>query len=115
MPLSSTGREPAPDRRGQPGDPCIVVIFGAAGDLTRRKLIPALYNLARGRLLAPNFAVVGLAREAIGTEQFRQRLAQKFQGYATGPVDPELRDALLRRVYYQQGDFMDAAAYGRLK
>ena len=50
------------ERVGKQGDPCVMVIFGAAGDLTRRKLIPALYNLARQQLLSREFAIVGVAR-----------------------------------------------------
>ena len=111
----TTAPAPARERRGQPGDPCVVVIFGAAGDLTKRKLIPALYNLARGALLPRSFAVVGVAREAVTTEQYRERLTRDFQVYATGAVDPELRDWLLQRVYYHPGDFRDPAAYARLK
>ncbi|HJM42146.1 MAG TPA: glucose-6-phosphate dehydrogenase, partial [Nitrospinota bacterium] len=52
---TGTGAEPA----GQTADPCIMVIFGASGDLTKRKLIPALYNLASQNLLSDNFAVLG--------------------------------------------------------
>ena len=47
---------------GKPGDPCVMVIFGASGDLTRRKLIPALYNLAKDDLLSREFAVIGVSR-----------------------------------------------------
>ena len=47
---------------GRPGDPCVMVIFGASGDLTKRKLIPALYNLAKDNLLSKEFALVGIAR-----------------------------------------------------
>ena len=50
---------PAPPRIGKQGDPCVMVIFGASGDLTKRKLIPALYNLAKDHLLAQEFAIVG--------------------------------------------------------
>ena len=57
----------------QPADPCVVVIFGAAGDLTKRKLIPALYNLARSNLLPKEFAVVGVARALWSAEDFRQK------------------------------------------
>jgi glucose-6-phosphate 1-dehydrogenase len=51
----------------QPGDPCVMVIFGASGDLTKRKLIPALYNLTRENLLSKEFAVVGCARREMST------------------------------------------------
>ena len=53
------------------GDPCVLVIFGASGDLTRRLLVPSLYNLAYDKLLPENFAVVGVARNASTHEAFR--------------------------------------------
>ncbi len=65
---------------GRAGDPCVMVIFGAGGDLTRRKLIPALYNLATANLLSREFAVVGLAREQMSTEQFRDKFRAGHQG-----------------------------------
>ena len=52
----------------QPADPCVMVIFGATGDLTKRKLFPALYNLAKANLLSREFAIVGLARNEMTTE-----------------------------------------------
>ncbi|MEK7732685.1 MAG: glucose-6-phosphate dehydrogenase, partial [Planctomycetota bacterium] len=55
---------------GQPGAPCIMVVFGASGDLVKRKLIPALYNLTRERLLSREFAVVGFARHEMTHEAF---------------------------------------------
>ena len=53
------------ERAGRRGDPCVMVIFGASGDLTRRKLIPSLYNLAKYNLLSREFAVIGVARNAM--------------------------------------------------
>src|SRR5882724_834565 len=61
------------ERIGRPGDPCVMVIFGASGDLTRRKLIPALYNLGKHHLLSREFAVVGVARDAMTTDEFRDQ------------------------------------------
>jgi hypothetical protein len=58
---------------GRPSDPCVMVIFGACGDLTKRKLMPALYNLAKDNLLARQFAVVGSARRPMTTESFREK------------------------------------------
>src|SRR3954469_10400784 len=58
-------------RIGKPADPCAMVIFGASGDLTRRKLIPALYNLAKNKLLSRNFAVIGVARSPMTSEEYR--------------------------------------------
>ena len=80
----------ASERAGQPGDPCVMVIFGASGDLTKRKLIPALYNLAKDDLLSKEFAVVGLARREMSTEDFREKISQDIKEFATGPVDPDL-------------------------
>jgi len=62
---------PAPERQS---DPCVMVIFGASGDLTRRLLIPSLYNLAHDKLLTQNFAVVGMARQDSTHEEFRQTM-----------------------------------------
>ena len=60
---------------GRPADPCIMVIFGAAGDLTRRKLIPALYNLAKAQLLSREFAIVGVSHNRMSDAEFRDKLA----------------------------------------
>ena len=62
----------AAPRVGKLGDPCVMVIFGAAGDLTARMLIPALYNLARADLLSKEFAVLGVARAQMTDEEFRK-------------------------------------------
>ena len=64
-------------RIGKPGDPCIMVIFGATGDLTRRKLIPALYNLAKNDLLSREFAMVGVAAFATVRRGFPQAKSRK--------------------------------------
>ena len=66
---------------GRPGDPCIMVIFGAAGDLTRRKLIPALYNLAKVDLLPHDFAIVGVAHNQMSDEEFRKKLAKDVRQF----------------------------------
>lgn len=86
------------------GAPCIIVIFGASGDLTKRKLIPALYNLAREKLLPDNFAVVGYARRDIGTDAFRKRLKADTAEYAGSDMDAEIWQWLESRIYYQRGD-----------
>src|SRR5262249_45008445 len=101
--------------QGQQASPCVMVIFGASGDLTKRKLIPALCNLANGRLLSQQFAVVGFSYDSITTEAFRTQLSKDIKEFASEPVDGKLWDWLLERTYYVQGDFQDAAAYERLK
>src|SRR5438067_11460667 len=85
--------------------PCVMVIFGAAGDLTKRKLIPALYNLKHANLLSDNFAVIGVARAEMNTEEFRRRLSDDMGEFATEKVEPEAWKWLAERLYYLSGDF----------
>ncbi len=100
---------------GRPGDPCVMVIFGAGGDLTRRKLLPALYNLATANLLSREFAVVGLAREPMNSEQFRDKFREDIKTFATGALNDDLTEWFVRRLYYVSGEFGDPNAYSRLK
>ncbi len=100
---------------GKPGDPCTMVIFGAAGDLTRRKLLPALYNLATDNLLSREFAIVGLAREQMSTEQFREKFTQDIKQFATGALSEDLTDWFARRLHYVSGEFGDPTSYAKLK
>jgi glucose-6-phosphate 1-dehydrogenase len=102
-------------RIGRPGDPCAMTIFGAAGDLTRRKLIPALYNLAKNQLLSREFAVVGVARTQMSTDDFRKKLTDEIKQFATDTVEPDIWEWFSRRVYYINGDFNDKNLYPRLK
>jgi glucose-6-phosphate 1-dehydrogenase len=92
-----------------------MVIFGASGDLTKRKLIPALCNLAKDRLVSQQFAVIGFSNDSLTTEAFRAQLSKDIKEFATEPVDTKLWDWFLERIYYVQGDFQDSAAYARLK
>src|SRR5271154_6991787 len=102
-------------RVGRTADPCVMVIFGFSGDLTRRKLIPALYNLASQQLLSREFAVIGLGRTPMSDEEARKKLTEDFKKFATGAIDPELWEWFIRRVSYLSGDFDDPATYDRLK
>src|SRR6266704_630946 len=95
--------------------PCIMVIFGAAGDLTKRKLIPALYNLKEGDLLSDSFAVIGVARAELNDEEFRQRLRDDMKEFATNKVDEKVWTWLEERLYYLSGDFKDDQTFTRLK
>jgi len=67
----------------QTAPPSVMAIFGAAGDLTQRKLIPALYNLKESKLLPENFAVIGVARAEMNDEEFRRRLSDEIREFAT--------------------------------
>jgi glucose-6-phosphate 1-dehydrogenase len=100
--------------RPRPPDPCTFIIFGAAGDLTKRLLVPALYNLAAERLLPERFAVVGVARAEMSDEQFRQTMGLALREFATGKVAAKVADRLLEGFSYVRGDFNDAETYRRL-
>src|ERR1700683_5421359 len=99
---------------GRPGDPCVMVIFGASGDLTKRKLIPALYNLAKDNLLSKEFALVGVARNEMDSEQFRDMISKEIGDFATTKVDPDLWHWFSSRIYYIAGDFDDPKVYQEL-
>lgn len=101
--------------RPQPGGPCVMVIFGAAGDLTRRKLIPALYNLATAGLLPSDFALVGVARSEMGSKAFREKIRREIRDFVTGDLRPDMWEPLERRLYYLSGEFADPATYRRLQ
>ncbi len=70
-------------------EPCVVVIFGASGDLTRRKLMPALYNLACEHLLPPGFSVVGFSRSEMSDDQFRAAMKSAVEQFGNEPVDEQ--------------------------
>jgi len=115
MDAVSVKREPAPDvdmpenRRGVPPDPCVMVIFGAAGDLMRVDLLPALYELHRKQLLPEAFAVIGFSRSEWNAEQFRgemQRAVEKSCG------KPRNWDEFARRLTFVSGDATSAPANG---
>ncbi|PYP87652.1 MAG: glucose-6-phosphate dehydrogenase [Candidatus Angelobacter sp. Gp1-AA117] len=94
--------------------PCVMVIFGATGDLTARKLFPALYNLAKSNMLSREFAVVGFAKNEYSTDEFRKLMGQNLDNFATEKVDPDLKEWLLKRLYYVSGSFTDRESYQRL-
>jgi glucose-6-phosphate 1-dehydrogenase len=101
-------------QHGRGADPCTMVIFGASGDLTKRKLLPSLYNLAAANLLPRQFAIIGYAYQSGTNESFRDQLTQDMKALATNPVDPHVWDWFLERIHYVQGDFQDPAGYQRL-
>jgi glucose-6-phosphate 1-dehydrogenase len=92
-----------------------MVIFGASGDLTKRKLIPALLNLAAAKLLPEAFAIIGYASNDLTTEAFRNQLTEDIKQFASCPVTPEMWNWFLKRIYYVQGDFQDAERYKVLR
>jgi glucose-6-phosphate 1-dehydrogenase len=97
------------------GNPCVMVIFGATGDLTKRKLIPALLNLAQEEVLPKQFAIIGFAGNDLTMEVFRKNLGAELPQFAHDPIDLKMWDWLSQRIYYVKGDFQDPEAYQRLK
>jgi glucose-6-phosphate 1-dehydrogenase len=86
-------------------DPCALVIFGASGDLTQKKLFPALYSLAYRRLLPEHFAVVGVARTQEADEDFKERMKEAVQEHARDEFVEEVWDSLTDGMRYIAADF----------
>ena len=107
--------QPAQPDQGRIADRCLMVIFGASGDLTSRKLLPALYNLARNKLLPEEFAILGFAKDQLSEEDFRKRTRDDLREYAGAPADCHLCDWLADRAYYITGDFKTPADFVTLK
>jgi glucose-6-phosphate 1-dehydrogenase len=99
----------------RPGDPCIMVIFGATGDLTKRKLIPALYNLATQNLLVSEFAVIGVGIDDRNSDTFRDEANKDIKEFATTEIKSDLWNWFLQRLHYVQGDFKDPGTFQKLK
>src|SRR5579872_3541648 len=96
------------------GDPCTMVIFGAGGDLTKRLLVPALYNLKSTNLLPNEFALIGFSGNKYTSQEFRETQSKDIREFATTKVDDATWDWFNERIEYVQGDFNDPAAYKRL-
>ncbi|HYT51425.1 MAG TPA: glucose-6-phosphate dehydrogenase [Gaiellaceae bacterium] len=88
-------------------DPCVLTIFGASGDLTKKKLLPALYALAFRGLLPPRFAVVGVARTPESDDEFRERMKEAVQEHARDEFRDEVWEALAESMRYVATDFSD--------
>ncbi len=115
QPHPAAPRVRAPEDRGRVADRCIMVIFGASGDLTSRKLLPALYNLGRNNLLPREFAILGFAKDELSEEDFRNRTRDDIRKYAGAPQDCSLCDWIADHSSYIAGDFKTAADFVKLK
>jgi glucose-6-phosphate 1-dehydrogenase len=100
--------------RPAPAGPCALVIFGAAGDLTRRLLMPSLYNLAEDRLLPEEFAVIGFARTEVEENALRDEFRKSIHQSVDPPVDEDRVEWLLSRFAYICSDFADRNGWDRL-
>jgi len=95
--------------------PCAVVIYGANGDLTKRKLMPALYRLAYEGRLAPGFAVIGISRTAMSDDEFRSRMHDSVKKFLEdSPFDEDLWNSFAQGLYYLAGDVGDPDSYQAL-
>jgi glucose-6-phosphate 1-dehydrogenase len=92
--------------------PCTVVALGVRGDLSRRKLLPALYHLALDGLLPPSVTIVGLARQELDDAAFRESVRRELAD--AGGVEPDSWRRFSERLFYLQGDLQDPASYSRL-
>ena len=95
-------------------EPCTLVIFGAGGDLTRRKLIPALYHLRQDGVLPPSFAAIGVARERLDDASFRAAMLQALKEFTPNAANPDVAQTLCERLFYVPGDLDDAQTYAAL-
>ena len=96
-------------------DSCTLVIFGASGDLTRRKLVPALWSMFQSRVLPEPFAVVGVGRSEMSNEQFRARMREAIADFArVQPPSQKVWDRFAQALFYYSGDPADAALYDGL-
>ena len=102
--------EPKPKAAG----PCVMVIFGATGDLTSRKLMPALYNLLKLGLISDNFAVVGTGREEYPTDKFRDMMSERLKMFATGQLEEKELQWLVSRIHYCGGAFDNPELYQKI-
>lgn len=92
-----------------------MVIFGATGDLTHRKLLPALYNLALEHPLPAGFSVVAFARRPYTTDEYRQQALESINQYSRQkPVNPQVWESFASGIYYLQADFNDPRGYEKL-
>jgi glucose-6-phosphate 1-dehydrogenase len=111
---------PNPLRQGlveeRTADPCAMVIFGASGDLARRKLMPALYSLACARALPAGFSVVGVSRRDATDESFRADMREAVRRFARlKPIDDALWADFERGLSYVRGPASDPATYESLR
>jgi glucose-6-phosphate 1-dehydrogenase len=100
----------------RPEEPCSFIIFGASGDLTRRKLIPALYNLACANLLPPDFVVIGFAVSPMDDNSFREQMREAvLNSKEANPFDARVWEEFAKGLYYITADFLAPEGYRLLR
>src|SRR5699024_7872020 len=108
-------RDPRDRRLPRIAGPCVLVIVGVTGDLSRRKLMPAVYDLANRGLLPPGFGLVGCARRDWEDSDFAQVVHDAVKENARADVREEVWEQLLEGIRFVQGTFDDAEASARLR
>ena len=97
-------------------EPCVVVIFGATGDLTKRKLLPALYRLAQQQLIPAEFAILGTARQTLRDDEYRALMLEALRTFGDEEkIDETSWNSFADGVFYEPGDVKDPETYYRLK
>jgi glucose-6-phosphate 1-dehydrogenase len=97
-------------------EPCVIVIFGASGDLTRRKLMPSLFHLMQDGLLDDDFAILGVDREGDTDESFRAAIRAALEEFRRGdkPIDEETWTRFSAGLFHVRGELNDAATYRQI-
>src|SRR5450432_2763734 len=108
---TTTIPDTATEFAGKVAGPCVFVLFGAAGDLTKRKLLPSLFNLVRAKLLPDNFALMGVSVDDLSVEAFRTQVSEFLP---TGDDAAAHLKWLHERLFYERGDFEDPNTFTRL-
>ncbi len=107
--------QPVTINRTAASQPCTVVIFGASGDLTKRKLLPALYNLLLDKLLPDNFAVLGLGRKDLSDEDFRAIAREGIEQFSRQSLKTDSWETFQSRLFYCAGNIGAAEYYDKIR
>ena len=100
---------------GGTAEPCTIVLFGASGDLAKRKVIPAMYDLAQNNSLGERYAILGFARTPMTDDSFRGTVGEAAKTISeVGPIDPAKWDAFASNLFYCPGDYADQNSYAQL-
>jgi len=113
--LAAQQNRPQPIPLASVEEPVTIVIFGASGDLTLRKLIPGLYALYAQGLFHDRFAIIGYARRSFDDASFREQMREAIESFSRLPVEKRLLDEFSRRLYYHTGDLEDLEDFQALK
>ena len=100
---------------GGSAEPCAIILFGASGDLAKRKVIPAMYDLAQNNSLGERYAIIGFARTPMNDQSFRDTVGEAAKTISeVGPIDPAWWDTFASNLHYTPGDYADQNSYAQL-